>query len=523
MDIRVTLCSATLGEDGKIEPPLGPLYIASALEKVNAYVDFRDYQICENANGFSGDSLAEFLKGHEKIVAISCFVDMLPAVIEAARILNEKRPDTIFILGGPGPTAKARDILEAYDWIDYIVRSEGEETTQELIGKIRSGSQAKIDGLTYRDGSEIVEGADRKRIAKLDDIPLPAYHLIDFTDYDNARIITTRGCSYRCSFCDVTALWGNRSVYRGITNVIDEMEWLRDTYGISYIGIVDDTFVLNRKRVLEFCSELIARDTRIKWGCFGRINLMDEELIKQMSRAGCRAIFYGIDSGSQKILDETLKRVKVEDIYRVVKLSAKYFDQIEASFIWGYPTETFEDFTETLNLAASLSEFAPKVNVQMHMLSPLPASPIYREFTGELLEPEAEDKEWMLLPTLFIDENSAELRQIIRANPHIYPGFFSFPTPNKLEKRNLLFKVMKNLHQMIGRTLLDSRVAELLKTENSQLEKKLVRNLTEPVDKIGVGLALGYFKRLRRHKGRGYRNNSINGSRGAKLVRERNG
>src|SRR4051812_29828338 len=121
---RITLCSATLGEDGRLEPPLGPLYIAGALESAGVEVDFRDYQLAPGANCFSGDPLADFLAGHERVVAISCFVDMLPAVVDATSRLHELRPDTRFILGGPGPSGSARRILELYPWIEGVVRGE---------------------------------------------------------------------------------------------------------------------------------------------------------------------------------------------------------------------------------------------------------------------------------------------------------------------------------------------------------------------------------------------------------------
>src|SRR3954469_22021619 len=135
---RVTLCSATLGEDGVCEPPLGPLYIAAALEDCGVEVDFRDFQLDPEGHGFSGDRLAAFLAGHAEVVAISCFVDMLPAVVDATRRLHQARPDTVFVLGGPGPTAAARRLLEHYGWLSAIVRGEGEEPIQEWIAAMRS-------------------------------------------------------------------------------------------------------------------------------------------------------------------------------------------------------------------------------------------------------------------------------------------------------------------------------------------------------------------------------------------------
>src|SRR5438093_7963012 len=124
----VTLCTATLGEDGKAEPPLGPLYIAAAFEEQGVAIDFRDFQVKDGAHGFSGEALAAFLTGHRELVAISCFVDMLPAVIDATRILHRERPETLFLLGGPGPSAIARRIVEKYPWIHGVVRGVKSQT-----------------------------------------------------------------------------------------------------------------------------------------------------------------------------------------------------------------------------------------------------------------------------------------------------------------------------------------------------------------------------------------------------------
>src|ERR1051325_6235037 len=142
---------------------------------------------------------------------------------------------------------------------------------------------------------------------------------------------------------------------------------------------------------------------------------MTPRLAEVMARAGCRAVFYGIDSGSQPVLDRTVKKVDAEDILPVVRMSKEYFDCIEASFIWGYPFETLSDFRKTLEIAAEAAMLAPTVNVQLHMLSPLPLSPIYQEFPDGLVEPDAEDRSWLLLPAIFQDERAVELRALVRA------------------------------------------------------------------------------------------------------------
>lgn len=521
---KLTLCSATLGEDGKMEPPLGPLYIASAFRSQGVDVDFRDFQLEPGANGYSGRTLAGFLRDHAEHVAISCFVDMLPAVVDATRCLKEAAPRTSILIGGPGPTAVAVQILEAYEWIDAVGLSEGEEVAADWVrlqrGELLLGTP--VPGLAYRCHGRIVLGPPRKRIKEIDDIVQPAYDLVEWEKYTSARVITTRGCSYACSFCDVTFLWGRRSVFREMEKVIDEMLFLRKQYGQTAIGIVDDTFVLNRDRVKWFCREMIRRKVDIKWGCFGRINLMTEELVGLMAEAGCAAIFYGIDSGSQEVLDATVKKVRKADILPVLELSVRYFAHVEASFIWGYPFETFEQFTETVELAAAASFFAPKVNVQLHMLSPLPSSPLYREFQGSLAAPEEEDLQWLLLPPLLLNSAKSELRDLILARPDIYPGFFSFPTPEKEKKRATLRKALGELHRMIGLTFVDPAVADLVKRPNISLEEFLMQTEHLPENRIGRGLALGYFRRLR--NGRSNLGTApTDGDRGPHFVRQSNG
>ena len=522
---RMTLCSATLGEDGRLEPPLGPLYIASALESVGVEIDFRDYQLATGANCFSAQPLVEFLVGHERVVAISCFVDMLPAVIAATARLHESRPDTRFILGGPGPSGSASRILELYPWIEGVVRGEGEETIQEWANRQRGHRRElmPIAGMTYREDGRIVEGPDRQRLTELEAIAPPAYHLVDQSVYSLSRVVTTRGCAYRCSFCDVGALWGNRSVYRDIDNVIDEILAFRDQLGRKTFAIVDDTFVQDRRRVRAFCQGLIDRKAGLFWSCFGRINLMTPELVDLMAEAGCRSVFYGIDSGSQAVVARTHKMVRPEIVVPVVRYSAAVFDNVEASFIWGYPFEELDDFKMTLDLVAECAQFAPRVNVQLHRLIPLPNSPIYQEFPGPLLEPDPADRPWLLLPSILLDKRAEALGQLIRAAPDVYPGFFTLPTPSIAEKRAMLNRVVRSLDSAIGATMLDPDVARLLDVEVPEAERALLSSVRDAPERIGKGLAVSFFRRSRRRRTPGAgASASFAGDRGPSLVRQRN-
>jgi anaerobic magnesium-protoporphyrin IX monomethyl ester cyclase len=523
---KVTLASATLGEDRFVEPPLGPLYIAGALESIGWHVDLRDYQMVRNADAFDSDKFSEFLIDHERVLMISCFVDMLPLVIEASRKIKARRAEVLIILGGPGPSAGAKELMEAFPWIDGIVVGEGDETIREWAGlyethQLEKSKASPVAGMVYRLGARIVEGPPRARITDQKKIAHPAYHLLDWSLYSGARITTTRGCPYHCSFCDVAPLWGRRAVYRELSETIDEMILLRDRYGHHQIAIVDDTFVLNRERVRAFCEMLLERNAGLIWGCFGRINLMSEPLIALMAQAGCRSIFYGIDSGSASVLAETAKEIDRNAILPMLELSARYFEHIEASFIWGYPNETLADFEQTVELAAEASLLSPTVNVQLHMLSPLPSAPIYKNFKGQLIAPDQRDRRWLLLPALLVDPRAAEVRKLVLEYPGLFPGFYTFPSPDLDSKREIMDQIFGALHRTLGSVMLQKGVEDLLDRDNRKLERQLLGQTQSNTDRIGTGLGLGVMKRARRNRST-KQAAGLFGARGASIVRERN-
>lgn len=499
---RMTLCSATVGEPGKKEPPLGALSVAAALESLGVAVDFRDYQLAPSASWCSGEPLARFLEGSTPVVGVSCFADMLPAVLDATRRLCRRRPETTVILGGPGPSAAGRRILQRFPWVDGVVSGEGEETIAQWVAWARRprSESLPIASMTLRHRGRVIVGPPRPRLADLDALPRPAYHLLDWSAYERANVITMRGCPYRCGFCDVAALWGHRSVYRGLDRVLEEMLMLRDVHGKRGIGIVDDTFVQNPSRVREFCRLLLRHGSGIEWGCFARVNLMTRELAEEMAEAGCRAVFYGVDSGSPKVLERIQKGMHAEDVLPVLRFSARLFGRTEVSFIWGYPFESLDDFRQTLDLAGEASRFAPRANVQLHMLSPLPHSPLWRSFRGSLRRPSSDDRQWLLLPPLLLDPGAEPLRRMVLAVPDVFPGFFCFPTPARKAKLRLLQRAISALERTVGNTLLDPAVDRLLDRDEPATERRLLRAETHPSDRIGVGLALGLLRRARRQR-----------------------
>jgi radical SAM superfamily enzyme YgiQ (UPF0313 family) len=428
-DITIAnICFGARDSEGKVGyVPLGPLYVTAALEARGYGVDFRDYLVGSSAfaEPMAPQSLVSFLDDSCPIVGIGCTSGTLPFVISSLSRLKAQQPEKIFILGGIGPTGVAEEILQHFPFIDVVVRGEGEATVVELVGRLMSGREpADVEGIVYRHGDRVRVNPDRTWIEDLDEVPFPAYHQVNPHRYSIKGIASSRGCPYQCVFCDTAPFWGRRCRSRGVKNVIREMVHLRDTYGIREFEFVDDTFVLNRQRVFEFCERLKQEKPEMKWTCCGRVDLMDEELLKTMAEAGCSMIFYGMESGSDKVLKRIKKRFTREQARAVIAQTARYFD-IYVSFIWGFPFETMADFRETIDCTAFVEDLGG--TPWLFSLAPLPLSSLYREYRHTLVLSDG----WFVN---MAGPDRQKMVELVDKYPGIFSGFYRYPTEGFEEK-----------------------------------------------------------------------------------------
>ncbi len=302
--------------------PLGLGYIAQILLDKGYEVEVLDI----NAYRWPDEQVTQRVQEAEfDVVGITGTVTEFKAVRWLTQLVKTYHPEATVILGGGLPTAFPQQILKKTQ-ADIAVLGEGEVTIREIADLLNQGrAMANVPGISYRDGEAIRITAPREHVKDLDTIPFPARHLFPLERYIQnpvpylrmfdpkvrvANIVSSRGCPYRCAYC-FHGLWGDHWRGRSAENVVAEMRFLHDTYDINGIFFMDDTFVLNRKRALEICERLIEQDLGIIWVASGRVNLMDSDLLNKMKAAGCRVVLYGIESGSQKILDEMRKGVKV--------------------------------------------------------------------------------------------------------------------------------------------------------------------------------------------------------------------
>lgn len=365
----------------------GIFLLIAAIEKAGFKVNFHEHFLDYNGSFLEeAKRLMNLVDGSSPIVGIGCHSVHLPFVILAAKELKKIFPKKRVILGGIGPSSIARELLETFSFIDAIVVGEGEETIIELLEN-KKDSLKDIKGLVYRENGEVFTTDFRQPIRNLDNLPLPAYNVMDFKQYETPTVITSRGCPYGCPFCSLNPFWGAGVRYRSIDNVMEELKILSYNYKVKYVFFGDPTFVRDRNRIIKLCQRLKKENLGLGWECLVRIDCMDEGLMNEMSRAGCEAVFYGVESGSNNVLKKIKQGLTVDRVLEVILKSTKYFRTVEAGLMWGFPFETLDDFKETLKISKHLKEDLC-CQVQLRWLEPYPATALYREYKDKLFFPE---------------------------------------------------------------------------------------------------------------------------------------
>ncbi len=358
-------------------PPLGILYLAGYLEK------FSNHQVkvidC-GVEQINYQQLAEKIKDYQPdLVGLTALSFTLLDVFTILKIVKEINPAIKTFLGGPHPNIFPNETI-TFPFVDFIVLGEGEESTKELIDNLEQPEKLRqIKGIVYKNNNQIINTGKREFIQNLDKLSFPARHLTPYKKYfsiiaKNSPVTTmfsSRGCPYKCLFCDRPHL-GKIFRARSAKNVVDEME-LCKKMGINEILMYDDTFTIDRQRTIDICKEILKRDLKIYWDIRARVNTVDEEVLSLLKKAGCQRIHYGIEAGTQKILNVLRKGITLKIVEEAVKLTKRAGIQILAYFMIGNPTETKEDIEQTIKLAKKINPDYINVSIT----TPFPATDLY--------------------------------------------------------------------------------------------------------------------------------------------------
>ena len=379
MKPHVTLVNPSSPSGSAVHLPLAVLglgYLAAVLEKNQYEVDVID---CPALKLSYEEFRSEISKRQPDIVGITSATLTYKSALRIARIAKETCPNCLTILGGIHATFWDDKALQECPYLDVVVRREGENTLLELVQKLEAGESFRdVLGITYRKDGKIARNPDRPYIENLDDIPFPARH---FWPMEHLRkyegvfyLIASRGCSYWCEFCSTVRMHGRKYRMRSPKNVVDELEFLHDTYGATQFTFVDDVFTHNKARTEELCEEIKNRKLKITWNCGTRVDMITKELLLKMKEAGCVAVWFGVESGCQQILDEMRKGISPEQTVRVFSWIREIGLMPVPNVVIGFPGETKETIWNTIKFAEKIS---PDNICCFDVATPFPGTPLF--------------------------------------------------------------------------------------------------------------------------------------------------
>lgn len=369
-------------------PPLGILYLATYLRGMGVEVSVLD----QAAKGYDVSNTVEWIiRENPDIVGFSTLSTNGRTAALLSNEVKKINPNILVVYGGYFATFNAARIFNKYPSVDVIVRGEGENTVLDLVNCFENESKLKnVRGITYRSGKGIISTPDRPLIIDLDSLPFPDRKLLDQEYQSNIAgiemsnkkftcIISSRGCVHRCRFCNCQKIARNIWRPRSVDNTLRELRLLVSE-GYEQFMFVDDSFTLNQNRVIDLCRKMREEKMGVYWACEGRVDSCSYEMFREMAQAGCKILFFGIESANQRILDYYNKRITPQQSRKAVETARKAgIDIIIGSFIVGGPNETREEVNNTLTFARKLPIDFPQFNV----LGINPGMDIWEELKNE--------------------------------------------------------------------------------------------------------------------------------------------
>jgi len=409
-----------LDKESGFKPPLGILYIASYLREHSDHeVSVLDMPV----EGMSAEDITRIINERQPdIVGITTTTFTLIDVLLVAQIVKKIDASIYVCLGGPHVDIYPIETMRLPN-VDFAIRGEGEMAFLDLVNALESGQSLRsVKNLVFKEDGKVIINRRRPRITDLDSLPFPARELTPWQKYSSVlsshrpitHLLTQKGCPYNCIFCYRHA--GKRLYQRSPKSIVDEMEQCQ-RLGIKEIMIVDDTFTVPPRRVLDICSEILARGLRIAWDARARVDNLTEELIVIMKEAGCQKLYIGVEAGTNKSLRTLRKNITLEQIRRAFKITRRVGMTTVGYFMIASPGETKEDVLRTIEFACELE-------------------PDYAEFTRTTLFPATEMYTLALKSGLLTRDCWREFAE--NPHPHFIPPLWTEHLSN--EEINELLK-----------------------------------------------------------------------------------
>lgn len=371
---------------GAVTEPMGLAYLAGSLESRNFSVKILDAP----ASGIQISEITSAIKeGEFDLAGITFLTPMFDAVRSLVQSIKKSCPGIKIIVGGAHPSALPKRTMEELPEIDYLCFGEGEKTIVDVVKHLKGGlSLSDIDGLAYRLNGQVCVNKSRSFETNLDLIPNPARHLLPMDKYSLTAsrtkgsgscptIIVARGCPFNCQYC--SHQFGRTFRHRSAESIIEELKEIKTNYDVDQVNFEADTLTINKAFIMNLCEKIIQEGIDIRWTCESRIDTVDEEMLKIMKKAGCWQISYGVESGSQRLLDLIQKGATKEKIRESFLLTKKTGITIRAFYMLGLPTETEKESMETIKFAKELDTLWAQFTVTI----PYPGTPMFNQLDAE--------------------------------------------------------------------------------------------------------------------------------------------
>lgn len=366
LSVRILLIeapAAIVTRHAHLSPPLGLAYVAQHLLHDGHVVQVLDLNITGLNPARIRAALKRFRPG---LVGISAHTETYPNACAVARLVKEYGASVPVVMGGPHASIRPLQVLEVSE-VDFVAIGEGERTAVELArvlaGPREDGELRRITGLGHKiDGVPTLNEA--REPLEVTEIGLPARHLLSLEFYEDAHnvLVARGGCPYRCPFCSASALWGGRRRPRPVEDIMLEVDAVVEEYGAEHIFFVDDIITVNRVWFEGLLEALVSHDFRITWGCATRVDCVDEDLLQRMAAAGCSGIQYGVESGSQRILD-SVKGIDKQSALDAVRWAVAAGIRVSCSFMVPFPDDTEDTLAETFDFMRVLTDAGGKVMI----------------------------------------------------------------------------------------------------------------------------------------------------------------
>ena len=290
------------------------------------------------------------------VVGITVMTAKYASAIKVSEIAKGISGDQVKVVwGGPHSTICTREVI-GEPLVDFVVSGEGEKTFEELLAQLKIGDDdfGKIKGLAFKRNGISQVNAPRDLVCNLDELVPPDRQSIIYPERYFAdsfgNMITSRGCPFLCGYCSAKSIWTGKTRHKSIDSVILEIRGMRSKFGSKNFYFWDDSFTVNRNRTIDICNRLINESLNINWGCTTRVDLLDEEMLRLMKKAGCDYISIGVESGSERILKIIEKGIRVEQVKKAAQMLKRIKIPFEAFFMIGFPDETDDDIEKTFQL-----------------------------------------------------------------------------------------------------------------------------------------------------------------------------